>query len=60
MRAADLEDVAQAHDGRFPGRDVTWAHVVIHTQVEHYVDLRQVGVAGDVEFTWRMIEEDKV
>src|SRR4029434_1857738 len=28
------------------------AHIVIHTQVEHYMDLRQVGMSGNVEFTW--------
>lgn len=52
MRAADLEDVAQAHDGGVTRRDVARADVVIHAQVEHHVHLRQVGVACDVELTW--------
>lgn len=52
MRAADLQDISQAHDGRVPGRDVPRAHVVVHAQVEHRVDLGQVGVPRDVELTF--------
>lgn len=51
VRAADLQDVPQAHDGRVAGRDASRPQVVVHTQVEDDVDLRQVGVSGDVELT---------
>ena len=53
MRAADLQDVSQTHDGRVPGRDVPWTHVVVHTQVEDNVYLWQVGVPWDVKLTLR-------
>lgn len=52
MGAADLQDVPQAHDGRVPGCDVPWTYVIIHTEVEDNMNLRQVGMASDVEFTW--------
>ena len=39
MRAADLQDVSQAHDGRIPSRDVPRTHVVVDAQVEDNVDL---------------------
>ena len=52
MGTADLENVPQAHDGGISGCDVARAHIVIHTQVEHHMDLRQVGMSGNVEFTW--------
>lgn len=53
MGAADLQDVPQAHDGWVPGCDVSWTHIIIHTEVEHNMNLRQVWMACDVEFTWR-------
>lgn len=53
VSAAHLEDVSQAHDGWVPGSDVPWSDVVIHTQMEDGVDLRQVGVARDIELTFR-------
>lgn len=53
MSAADLQDVSQAHDGRVSGRDVPWAHIVVHTQVEDDMDLWQVGVPRDVKLTLR-------
>lgn len=45
MCAADLQDVPQAHDGRVSGRDVPRTHVVVHTQVEDNMGLRQVGMS---------------
>lgn len=51
MGAADLQDVPQAHDGRVPSCDVPRTHVIIHTEVEDNMNLRQVGMARDVEFT---------
>lgn len=53
MCAADLQDVSQAHDGRIPGCDVPWTHVVVHAQVEDDMDLWQVGVPRDVKLTLR-------
>lgn len=53
MSAADLQNVSQAHDGRVPGRDVPWAHVVVHAQVEDNMNLWKVGVPRDVELTLR-------
>lgn len=53
VRAADLQDVPQAHDGRVAGRDVSRPHVVVYTTVEDDMDLRQVGVTRDVELTLR-------
>lgn len=42
MSAADLQDVPQAHDGRVTGCDVPGTHVIIHTEVKHNMNLRQV------------------
>lgn len=53
MCAADLQDVSQTHDGRVPGRDVPWTHVVVHTQVKDNMHLREVGVPWDVKLTFK-------
>lgn len=50
VRAANFEDVAEAHDGRVSSREVSRAHVIIHAQMKHYVNLGQVGMTSDVEF----------
>lgn len=51
MSAAHLQDVSQAHDGWVSGRDVPWAHIIVHTQVEDNMHLWQVGVPWDVKLT---------
>lgn len=51
VRAAHFEDVAQAHDGRVSSREVCRAHVIVHAQMKHYVNLGQVGMTTNVEFT---------
>lgn len=38
VRAADLEDVPEPHDGRVPGGHVHRPDIVIHTQVKGNVD----------------------
>lgn len=53
VSAAHLEDVSQAHDGGVPCGDVPRSDVVIHTQMEDGVDLRQVGVPRDIELAFR-------
>lgn len=53
VRAAHFQDVAQAHDCWVSSREVCRAHVVIHAQVEHYVNLGHVGMTSDVQFTCR-------
>lgn len=58
MGAAHLQDVSQAHDGWIPRRDVPWAHVIIHAQVENNVDLRQVRVLRDVKLTFNERKEN--
>lgn len=39
MRAADLQDVPQAHDGGVARRDVARADVVVHTHMKDNVSL---------------------
>lgn len=60
MGAADLQDVPQAHDGWVPCCDVSRTHIIIHTEVKHNMNLRQVWMACDVEFTWREREHSSV
>lgn len=58
MGAADLQDVSQAHDGWIPCRDVPQTYVIIHTQVEDNMDLRQVRVTRDVKLTFSEMERN--
>lgn len=53
VRAAHFQDVTQAHDCRVSSREVCRAHVIVHAQVVHYVNLGQVGMTSDVQFTCR-------
>lgn len=53
VRAAHFQDISEAHDGRVSSCEVGRAHVIIHAQMKHYVNLGQVGMTSDVEFTCR-------
>lgn len=51
MRAADFENVPEAHDGRVTSSDISWFHVVIHTEMESNMDFWEIGMPCYIEFS---------
>lgn len=51
MGTANLEYISESHNGRITSSDVSWFHIVIHTQMESNMDFWEIRMPCNVKFS---------